>query len=226
MKRPVAAMVIVLITLGVSAFSVPAAATPTAAPGGSLYDDLWGVRLVRGLLILKVDDASPAAKAGLRHGDILEGFNDKRVGDFSSLGDFTAAFRGAARQRDLAATVWQLDRVSGAYRHATIALRLPDSAEAKIGLALMPGVFFREVRADGLAGRSGVLAWDCIEAIERESLADRSRLDDFDAHVTSLQNHQGNVRVAIVHWRPVDSQAAQPMESAGEREVLLPAAAR
>ncbi|HEV8121956.1 MAG TPA: PDZ domain-containing protein [Candidatus Polarisedimenticolia bacterium] len=215
MKRLFAAMVIV----------VMAAASTAAAPGASLYDDLWGVRLVRGLLISKVEDASPAAKAGLRHGDILAGFNDKGVGDFSSLGDFAAAFRGAAQKRDVAASVWQLDRESGAYRHVTIALRVPDFPEAKVGLALILGVFFREVRADGAAGRAGVVPWDCIEAIEREPLADRLRLDDFDAHVTSLGNRQGEVRVAIVHWKPIASPA-QTMESAGEREVLLPAAAR
>ena len=211
-----------------AAFVLPLAwgTVAAAASSASVYDDLWGVRTVRGLLIVKVNEASPAEKAGLHLGDILAGFNDKGASDFSSLSDFTAALRSAAQKRDVAVTVWQLDRGSGKYRAGTVRLRVPDSADAKVGLAVMPGVFFREVRPEGAAGRAGAVPWDCVDAVEGESIADRARLDDFDAHVTSLKNNQGNVRVTLVHWKPADSQAEQPMERDREREVVLPVAPR
>jgi S1-C subfamily serine protease len=219
MKRP--CLVITAIT-AIAAIAVLAAASPAA----SAYDEVWGARLVCGLLILKVDDASPAAKAGVRHGDVLEGFDDKAVTDFTSVNDFISALKSAARQRDIAASIWQLDRATDARRHVSISLRLPDDAEARLGLAVRPGVFFREVRAGGAAERAGVHPWDCLDAVEGESVGDRLRLDDFDAHVTSLRNHDGNVRVSLMHWKPTDYGAAQPMESPGAREVVLPVAAR
>jgi S1-C subfamily serine protease len=197
-----------------------------SAPATSAYDDLWGVRTIRGLLILKVDDGSPGAKAGVRMGDVLEGFDDKAVADFTSVNDFIAALKSAAHERDIAASLWQLDRGSGTSRRVSIALRLPDSAEARLGFAVMPVVFFREVRAGGKADRAGVRTWDCIDAIEGESVADRPRLDDFDAHVTSLRNHDGNVTLGVVYWKFTEHEGTQSMESIGAREVVLPVAAR
>lgn len=197
-----------------------------SAPAPSVYDDLWGVRTVRGLLILKVDDGSPGAKAGVRMGDVLEGFDDKAVADFTAVNDFIAALKNAARQRDIAASVWQLDRASGTSRRVSMTLRLPDTAEARLGFAVMPVVFFREVRRGGVADRVGVRTWDCIDNIEGEGVAERPRLDDFDAHVTSMKNHDGNVRVGVIYWKFTEHEGTRSMESSGAREVVLPVAAR
>jgi len=204
-----------------SAAAAGAAETPPAPPS---LDTQWGVRLLHALLIAQVAPGSPASQAGLRTGDVLTAHDGTGVDDAPSVAEFIAGLRSAAGKGPVAAKIWRLEGEAGAPRSMTVELRLPPGAEARLGLALHPVVFFQEVRAGGAASAAGVKPWDAIESVEGESLSERPRLSDFDARVQSLRNREGNVRVTIGRWRPASTETGPPIALEGEREIALPVA--
>jgi len=182
------------------------------------------VRLLHALLIAEAAPDSPAARAGIRAGDILVGYDSTGVDDAPSLAEFTAGMKNAARKGPVTAKIWRFQGETGLPREVTVEIRLPPEPEARLGLAVHPTVFFREVRAGGAAAGAGVTPWDAIESVEGESLSERSRLSDFDARVQSLRNREGNVRVTIGRWRPASTETGPPIALEGEREIALPVA--
>src|SRR5204862_1075794 len=92
-------------------------------------------------------------------------------------------------------------------RTLSIELRPPADTETRVGLAIHPGVFFLDMKEAGAAARAGIKPWDCIDGVEDESLSDRPRLSDFEAHVLTLRNKEGNVRVTVGRWRPAAAGA-------------------
>ena len=209
---------------GAASATPPAAAPSAAAPSAAAESlkALWGTKLLHALVIADVGPGSPGEKAGLRIGDVLEGYDRIGVDDVPGFDEFTSGLKSAARQGPVAVKIRRFDFEAGPPRTLTLELRLSDDPQARVGLAVHPGVFFLDLLAEGAAAKAGVKPWDCIDSVEGEELSERLRLNDFETHVLTLKNKDGNVRVTIGRWRPAPAGETPKIWLSGEREVVLP----
>jgi len=209
---------------GAAAAAPPATAPPWAvtSPAAEALQAAWGTKLLHALVIADVGAGSPAEKAGLRVGDVLEAYDRVGIDDAAGFEDFTAGMKAAARKGPVAAKIRRFEAETGPPRTLTVELRLPDDPQARLGLAVHPGVFFLEMRAAGAAAKAGVKPWDCIDSVEGEDLGEHARLNDFETHVLRLKNKEGNVRVTVGRWRPAPAGETPKIALDGEREVVLP----
>jgi S1-C subfamily serine protease len=199
---------------------VPSAASPSAA--AESLKALWGSGLLHALVIADVAAGSPAEKAGLRISDVLESYDGNTIDDLPSIEDFAAGLKNAARKGPVAVKIRRFDFQSGPPRTLTLQVRLSEDPQARVGLAVHPGVFFVDLLAEGAAGKAGVKPWDCIEAVEGEELSEHPRLSDFETHVLTLKNKDGNVHVTIGRWRPAPEGETPKIGLDRERDVVLP----
>jgi S1-C subfamily serine protease len=197
-----------------------AAATPS--PAVDSLSASWGAKLLHAVVIADVAGGSPAEKAGLKIGDVLEAYGRTGVDDFADIQDFAGGLKNAAKKGPVAVKIRRFDGEEGPPRALSVELRLPADTEMRVGLAIHPGVFFLDMKEAGAAAKAGVKPWDCIDSVEDEAVSDRPRLSDFEAHVLTLRNKDGNVRVIIGRWRPAPDGIQPKIEFVGEREVALP----
>jgi Do/DeqQ family serine protease len=122
----------------------------------------------QGVLISRVDPASPAQKAGLSNGEVILAIDGRKV---VSVQDYRARLRNYGVDDTLSMTVW----VHGKTR--TIALkarafpmeRAPDMAYTLLGLAVKQhassGAVVAEVQKGGFLARTGVRPGDVIRQV-------------------------------------------------------------
>lgn len=217
MPRMSPPLVAIVAWLGLAAGATPS----TPAPAESLKA-LWGSRLLHALVIADVGPGTPAEKAGLRIGDVLESYDRIGVDDASSLDEFAAGLKAAAGKGPVAVKIRRFDFAAGPPRTLTLELRLSGDPQARVGLAVHPGVFFLDMLAEGAAAKAGIKPWDCIDSVEGEEISEHPRLSDFEAHVLMLKNKDGNVRVTVGRWRPAEPGAEAKIFFDGVREAVLP----
>ncbi|HET8946002.1 MAG TPA: PDZ domain-containing protein [Candidatus Polarisedimenticolia bacterium] len=200
--------------------ATPSAAAPSAA--AESLKTLWGTRLLHALVIADVAPGSPAEKAGLRIGDVLESYDRTGIDDVPGIEEFTAGLKSAARKGPVAAKIRRFEGETGPPRTLTVELRLSEDPQARVGLAVHPGVFFLDMVAEGAAAKAGIKPWDCVDSVEGEEISEHPRLSDFETHLLTLKNKDGNVRVTVGRWRPAPPGADPKIAFEGEREVVLP----
>jgi S1-C subfamily serine protease len=201
----------------------PAPAPPaTPSPARESLEASWGARLLHAVVIADVAAGSPAEKAGLKIGDVLESYDRIGIDDVAGFDEFGPGLRDAARKGPVAVKIRRFAGDAGPPQTLTVELRLPADAETRVGLAIHPGVFFLDMKEAGAAARAGIKPWDCIDGVEGEELTERPRLSDFEAHVLTLRNKGGNVRVTVGRWRPAAAGTEPKIAFDGMREVALP----
>lgn len=201
------------------------AASPSP-PAKESLQSLWGARLLHAMVIADVTPESTAARAGFKIGDVLESYDRIGLDDAPGFEEFIAGLKSAAGKGAVAVKIRRFEGTEGPPRTLTVELKLPADSNARVGLALHPGVFFLEMLETGAAAHAGIKPWDCIESVEEEGLTERPRLSDFEAHVLTLRNKEGNVRVTVGRWRPTGADTPPKIDLADAREVVLPVPAR
>jgi S1-C subfamily serine protease len=199
------------------------AAGPSCAQQVANIDQMLDIHTLVGALVVEVDPDGAAARAGLSAGDVLASVDGQTVRDFRTLESFVSALRESAMLKGAITEVWHLDRASGALNPTSLKLKLPARVGERFGMVLIPVLFVREVRAGSAAESSGIRAWDSIEKIGGQRLADVARFNDFDELVL---NHriEGKVQLTIGHWKPSES-TDQKQVLEGLRETTLPVSA-
>jgi S1-C subfamily serine protease len=198
----------------------PAAAAPS--PAAESLQALWGAKLLHAVVIADVGPGSPADKAGMKIGDVLESYDRVGVDDQAGIEEFAAGLKAAARKAPVTVKLRRFEGDAGPPRTLSVELRLPADTETRVGLAVHPGVFFLDMKEAGAAAQAGVKPWDCIDEVEGESLTERPRMNDFETHVLTLRNKEGNVRAIIGRWRPAPAGADPKIALVEAREVVLP----
>lgn len=163
-----------------------------------------GLPSAQGALVSEVDEGSPAAKAGLKQGDVITQYNGKPVADNNQLRNAVASTTPGTtvpvqvlrngKTETLQATVGEL----AAAREVTGA-PTELKGEARYGMTVQPtqkGLAVTEVDPNGLAAESGLLQGDVIEKVNGKTVktADelRASLDrDDDKASLVLVNRNG-----------------------------------
>ena len=165
--------------------------TPALAKAVGLAND-------HGVIIATVTDGSPAAAAGLKQGDVITGFDGKKIGDARDLAVDVA---DTAPGKTVPVTLWRdnhaIDvnvtvRAPSDNRQASNAA--PSSGDAKVGLALAPltpdvrdqvgmnanenGVLVNQVTPGSPADDSGMQAGDVIERIAGKAVDSPAQVAD------------------------------------------------
>jgi serine protease Do len=173
----------------------------------------FGVKEAKGALVADVSTASPAARAGLKAGDVITQFNGKTIDDPSAL----ARAVGTAKPGDTGTfTVWR-DR-----QQTTVEIKLGATPAARtvaartqsggadvsgLGITVQPvtpeiahqldlrdpsGVVVTRVDPDGAAGGAGVQRGDVIVEIDRKRV---KSVDDFEKLTAQAGGKQVLMRV-------------------------------
>ena len=158
-----------------------------------------GLSSTKGALVSGVDDGSPAAKAGLRQGDVITGYNGKSVADNNQLRNAVASTKPGTRvnldvlrngrTESMQATVGELE--AQRLRKSTPAAERGDSG--KFGMTVEnddDGVVITDLDPAGIAAESGLRPGDVIQKVDGRnvrSAADlKSALDRKDGKPTLL----------------------------------------
>ena len=158
-----------------------------------------------GALIAEVVSGSPAAKAGLKRGDIIVGFNSDKIRDSSELPRMvatlppgTAATIEIMREGNILTVPVVLGTLQEDDAQAEAAVK-PSEVEASLGLRVEPitsdiasslklnntdGVVISGVEAGGPAAEAGLRRGDVVREINRSPIHD---LDDYEAATTNLK---------------------------------------
>ena len=158
-----------------------------------------------GALIAEVMADSPAAKAGLKRGDIIVGFNGDQVRDSSELPRLvatlppgTAASVEILREGNALSVPVVLGTLQEEGARAEAKVK-PSEVEASLGLRVEPitpdiasslkledtdGVVISGVEASGPAAEAGLRRGDVVREINRLPIRD---LDDYEAATTNLK---------------------------------------
>ncbi len=167
----------------------------------------FGLDTARGALVSKVEPDSPAARAGMKEGDVILEFNGKAIAQSSDLPLLVAEVRPGARatikvwrdrsEKALEVTVGDLssDKVA-------LATNPSDAPQGKLGVAVRPlspdearalqgegGLLVQQ--ASGPAARAGLRAGDVIVAVNGKSTR---TVEDLRAQVN---NAKGRLAVLI-----------------------------
>jgi serine protease Do len=133
----------------------------------------FGLERPRGALVAQVENDSPAAKGGIKPGDVLLGVNGKTIERSAELPPLVAAVKPGSKA---SFEVWRdgskraLDVTVGALEPEKVAAAGPqgegDAPTGKLGLALRPSEDGLVVEnATGAAARAGIRAGDVVTAV-------------------------------------------------------------
>ena len=132
----------------------------------------FGLDRPRGALVAQVEKDSPAAKAGIKPGDVLLGINGKSVERSAEIPPLVAAVKPGTKatldvwrdgkKQSLAVTVGQLEPE----KTAAASPRGESADTGKLGLAVRPAAEGLLVEnASGAAARAGIRAGDVVTAV-------------------------------------------------------------
>lgn len=178
----------------------------------------FGLNRPHGALVARVSPDSPAAKAGIKAGDVIVKFNGVPVDTSGELppivgllspgsqADVEVVRRG--KHKSLTVTIGTLPQQSSAPNSQ----EAPDSHRSSLGLVVAPldaadksadGV--KVVSASGAAAAAGIRVGDIIESINNTSVTDPASFRDLLKRYKSQQSlallisHQGNAAFVVVH---------------------------
>jgi Do/DeqQ family serine protease len=160
-----------------------------------------GLANANGALISNVDDGSPAAKAGLKQGDVITQYNGKPVADNNQLRNAVASTTPGTtvpvqvlrngKTETLQATVGELPAtrdVTGAPTEL--------KGEGRYGMTVQPtqkGLAVAELDPNGLAAESGLQPGDVIEKVNGKAVKSAEELR------TSLDRGDGKASLVLVN---------------------------
>ena len=172
----------------------------------------FGVKESKGALVADVTADSPASRAGLKSGDVITGFNGKKIEDPSAL----ARAVGLAKPGDTSKlSVWR-DRQEKTIEiklgdmpgERTAAAQTPGGTDAgKLGVTVQPvtpeiarqldlkdatGVVVTRVDPSGVASEAGVQRGDVIVEVDRKPV---KSIDDFEKAIASAGKKQVLMRI-------------------------------
>jgi Do/DeqQ family serine protease len=173
-----------------------------------------GLSSTRGALVSMVDEGSPAARAGLKQGDIITGYNGKAVADNNQLRNAVASTTPGAtvpvqilrsgKSETLQATVGELaasrdkpgapsaERGHGKYGMSVQPLT-PDIAEGAGVPRGTQGVIVTDVDPSGIAAESQLQQGDVIEKVDGKAVRTAEDLK------SSLDRQDGKPSLLLVH---------------------------
>ena len=143
-----------------------------------------GLASTRGALVSSVDEGSPAARAGLKQGDVITQFNGKDVADNNQLRNAVAATAPGStvplqvlrngRTENLKATVGELES-----KKSRVPSTSDDEDAVKYGMTVQPGdngLVVVELDPSGIAAESGMREGDVIEKVDGKAITSASEL--------------------------------------------------
>ena len=143
-----------------------------------------GLSNTRGALISGVDDGSPAAKAGVRQGDVVTSYNGRAVEDNNQLRNAVASTKPGTpvslqvlrngRTETLQATVAELES-----RRERVSAPSEERGEGRFGMTIESGdagVAVVEVDPSGIAAESGLQQGDVIVKVDGRNVRTAAEL--------------------------------------------------
>jgi serine protease Do len=192
-----------------------------------------GLKENKGALVSNVTEGSPAAKAGVKTGDVIVGFNGKDVPDVRALQRMVAATDADksvqltvlrnGKQQELSATIAQLKDA----QVADAGGKAQSGEKPTLGLALAPltpaarakyelgrdatGVVVVEVAQDSVAARRGIQAGDLIKKVGDQEV---TTPDDVKAEVDRAKKAKQNSVLALIDRDGQNRFVALPLGNA------------
>ena len=187
---------------------------PGAAGPPRPFDAVVGIETIAGAHVIKVEPGSVAAQAGLAVGDLLESCNGKTLKELGTLEEFARTLRESAMLSSARVTVWKYDPVIGSYAPTEVDLRMPASEDARLGIAFTQRLMVRDAaRArPSTAAAAGsavpaepieVAAWDFIEQVDGETVADMRSLAEIDLLAGAAARRHEPVQLTLGRWKPI-----------------------
>jgi Do/DeqQ family serine protease len=143
-----------------------------------------GLPNTRGALISNVDEGSPAAKAGVRQGDVITAYNGKAVADSNQLRNSVASTKPGTsvslevlrngRTETLQATVGELEA-----KRERVSTPSAERGEGRFGMTVesgTDGVAIVELDPSGIAAESGLQQGDVIQKVNGRSVKSAAEL--------------------------------------------------
>ena len=168
-----------------------------------------GLPNTRGALISGVDEGSPAAKAGVRQGDVITSYNGKPVADNNQLRNSVASTKPGTsvslqvlrdgRTETLQATVAELES-----KRERVSSPSAERGEGRFGMSVEPGtsgVAVVELDPSGIAAESGLQQGDVIEKVDgrnvRTTAELKSALNRTDGKPSLLLVNRGGTTIFL-----------------------------
>jgi S1-C subfamily serine protease len=143
-----------------------------------------GLSSTRGALVSGVEESSPAAKAGLRQGDVITSYNGRNVEDSNQLRNSVASTKPGAsvslqvlrngRTETLQATVGELES-----KRERVSSPSAERGEGRFGMTVESGnagVTIVELDPSGIAAESGLREGDVIHKVDGRSVRTAAEL--------------------------------------------------
>ena len=154
--------------------------------------DSFGLKKPAGALVSSVEKDSPAAKAGLEPGDVIQAINGK---DIAASGELPAIVSGMAPGETANLQIWrsgntrQIDVKVGQFSEEKVASAdQPEAAKGRLGVVVRPltpeekrrtdasGVVVQDVA--GAAAKAGIKAGDIVLSVNGERITGTEQLRD------------------------------------------------
>lgn len=202
----------------------PPARAPLVAPrqrGGGGF--AWDYPPGPGALIVRVVGGSPAEKAGLKEGDVVESVDGTAVDATHPLGDLVSAkkvgdtvtlsVRSADRRRQEAPREVKVTLEKNPDKDAPflgVEYTMAGPGRVAPGLEAASGVFVAQVAENSPAAKAGIKANDVITAVEGVRVASPQDVSD------AVAKHAPGDSLAITVYRPADGKTTDLAVTLGE----------